>query len=55
MVDRCPGGAADGIDAITIYNKEVPRILAGGGDGLIAVPDKPTELIAAEIVPNVLH
>jgi hypothetical protein len=54
-IDPCPGALGDGIDTLPIADEEVPRILAGGDDGLIAVPDERTELVAAEIVPDVLH
>jgi hypothetical protein len=42
----------DGIDALRISSEELPSILAGGDDGLVAVPDKPAELVAAEIYPD---
>jgi hypothetical protein len=47
--------AGNGIDALGIPNEELPSVLAGGDDGFIAVPDEAAELIAAEIVPDVLH
>jgi hypothetical protein len=42
----------DGIDALRIANEEVPSIPAGGDDGLVAVPDKPAEFVAADIYPD---
>jgi hypothetical protein len=54
-IDPCPGSTCDGSDTLRIANEEVPGLLAGGDDGFIAVPDKPAELVAAEIVPDVLH
>jgi hypothetical protein len=47
--------AGNGIDALGIPNEELPSVLAGGDDGVIAIPDEPAELVAAEIVPDVLH
>jgi hypothetical protein len=54
-VDPCPGAVSDGIDALRVANEEVPSILAGGDDCLVAVPNTLAELIAAQIVPDVLH
>src|SRR5271157_6201558 len=54
-IDPCPGATGDGIDALRISDEELPSVLAGGDDGFIAVPDKPAEFVAAEIVPDVLH
>ena len=55
MIDRCPGAMSDGLNALQIADEEVPSILAGGDNGLVAVPDEPAELIAAEIVPDIFH
>src|SRR5271166_5709623 len=54
-IDPCPGATGDGIDALRIPMEELPGLLAGGDDGFVAVPDEPAELVAAQIVPDVLH
>src|SRR5277367_967720 len=54
-INPCPGSTGDGIDALRISDEELPSLLAGGDDGFVAVPDEPAELVATEIVPNVLH
>ena len=54
-LDACPGSPRDGIDALRVGDEEVPRLLAGCDDGLIAVPDKPAEFVAAQVVPDIFH
>ena len=45
----------DGVDALWVSLEDVPGILAGGDDGLIAVPVRPVELVAAQVVPDIFH
>jgi len=45
----------DGIDALGVVHEEVPSILAGLHDGLVAVPEASAELVAAQIVPDILE
>src|SRR5271169_5805052 len=53
--DTRPLSGADGADAFWVVDQEGPGILAGVDDGLIAVPDQGTELVAAQVLPDVLH
>ena len=45
----------DGLDALRVTNEKVPGILASGDDGRVAFPDARAELVAAQVVPDVLH
>jgi hypothetical protein len=45
----------DGIDALRVVHEEVPSMLAGLHDSLVAVPDASAELVAAQVVPNILE
>src|ERR1700739_5182535 len=54
-IDPCPGTMGNRIDALRVCDEEVPSLLAGGDDGLVAVPDTPAELVATQVVPDVLH
>jgi len=38
-----------------IADEKIPGILAGSLDGLVADPDPSTELVATQVVPDVLH
>jgi hypothetical protein len=55
MIYPCPGAMRDGLDALVVAHEKVPGIFARGDDCFVAVPDQPTELVAAEIIPDVLH
>jgi hypothetical protein len=55
MNDPCPGAMRDGLDALRVADEKVPSIFARGDDCFVAVPNQPTELVAAEIIPDVLH
>lgn len=54
-IDPCPRAMGDGLDALRVTNEKVPGILASGDDCLIAVPHQAAELVATQIVPDVLH
>src|SRR3978361_176275 len=54
-VDRCPIPCSDGADAVRVVNEEVPGGGEGLDDGLVTVPDPGAELVAAEVIPDVLH
>src|SRR5271165_1728527 len=54
-IDPFPRATHDGLDAFWVANEKVPSILAGDHDCLVAVPDEVAELVAAQIVPDVLH
>jgi hypothetical protein len=44
-----------GIDALRVAHEEVPGILAGLDDSLVAAPDASAELAAAQIGPDILE
>ena len=54
-IDPCPGATGNRIDALRVSDEEVPSLLAGGDNGPVAVPDTPAELVATQVVPDVLH
>jgi len=54
-IDRCPGAMGGGIDALRVAHEEVPGILAGLDDSLVAAPDASAELAAAQIGPDILE
>jgi hypothetical protein len=45
----------DEIDALRVTHEEVPSVLAGLHNGLVAVPDASAELVAAQVVPDILQ
>jgi len=53
-LDRCPYARGDGTDARWIGHQRVPGVFAGVLDCLVAVPDAQAELVAAQILPDVL-
>ena len=44
---------ADASNAVRIADEEVPGLLAGIQDGVIVVPDEPTELVSPQILLDV--
>ena len=45
----------DGGEALWRAHQLVPGVAAGIHDGLVAVPDASAELVAAQVVPNILE
>ena len=53
-VDLCSGAGGDGRDAFCVFHKVVPGVAAGVEDGVVALPDRHAELVAAQVFPHVL-
>ena len=52
--DRCPFSDGDGRDTWLVSDEPIRGVAAGLDDVLVAPPDAPAELVAAEIFPHVL-
>src|SRR4051794_38605856 len=54
-IDRRPFACADRADTVWVANEPVPCLGTGGEDLVVAVPDLGRELVAPQILPDVLH
>ena len=45
----------DRSDAVWIVDQKPPGVATGSDNRLVAIPHAPAELIAAQVVPDVLH
>src|SRR6266536_1371223 len=53
-IDRCPFAGGDRSDADGVGDEPIPCVAASLDDVVVALPDGPAELVAAEIFPHVL-
>jgi len=52
--DRCPFACRDRRDADSVGDEPIPRVAASLDDVVVTLPDSSAELVAAEILPDVL-